>query len=66
MVGGSLKSFANGAQVIMLISQSWADEQQPQPSTLMIYVTRFVEVWFVRSSMTESHELQHLGEGETN
>ena len=65
MVGASLKSFVDGAQVIMLTSHSWADVQQPQPSILMIYVTRVVEVWFVRSSMTESHELQHPGEGET-
>ena len=66
MVGAFLKSFADGAQVIILTSHSWADVQQPQPSILMIYVTRFAEVWFVRSSMTESHGLQHLGEGETS
>ena len=44
MVGASLKSFADGAQVIILTSRSWADVQQPQASILMIYVMRFAEV----------------------
>ena len=44
MVGASLKSFADGAQVTILISHSWADVQQTQPIIRMTYATRFAEV----------------------